>query len=121
MDGELIFLVVEWLEQGTMDIGGGRFTKKHREVFTPADYPKKLMCHNPNCKGGGFAIGVRIADLLSSGEYSDHNSLICSNAIHSDRTKRCLHTIIYSITRVLPYPQAEQMSVVVGRRSGIVS
>ncbi len=121
MNDQSTFLVVEWLEQGTMDMTGHRYTRQGRQVCTPADYPKKLPCHNPDCKGGGFAIGSRIAAFLSAGEYSDHNSLICTNAIQKDRTKRCLHTIMYSITRVRPYAPDEPITAGVGHSSGLTS
>ena len=121
MNNEPIFLVVEWMEQGTMDVTGGRFTRQGRMVCTPSDYPEKLACHNPDCKGGGFVIGSRIANLLSSERDSDHNSLICTNAIHQDRTKRCLHTIMYSITRIRPYAPAEMMPAEAGRSPGLTS
>jgi hypothetical protein len=58
---------------------------------------------------------------LSAGEYSDHNSLICTNAIQKDRTKRCLHTIMYSITRVRPYAPDEPITAGVGHSSGLTS
>ena len=120
MNDESTFLVVEWVEQGPMDVSGRRFTWQGRQVCTTADYPRKLPCHNPDCKGGGFAIGSRIADFLSGEEYSDHNSLICANAIHKDRAKRCLHTIMYSITRVRPYAPAGSV-VETSRSPGLTS
>jgi hypothetical protein len=40
--------------------------------------------------------------LLASRKFSEENSLICTNAIHEDRNKRCLNTIIYTITAVAP-------------------
>jgi hypothetical protein len=121
MNNQLTFLVVEWLEQGTMDIAGQRYTQQGRQICTPADYPRKLPCHNPDCKGGGFVIGNRIAAFLAAGEYSDHNSLICLNAIQKDRSRRCLHTIMYSITRVQPYAPAEPVKAEAGRSPGLTS
>ena len=102
-----VFVVVEWQEQGTMTINGDRLLKKGRRVCTPSDFPEKLPCHNPECEGGGFEIGSRISALLASGQYSEQNSLICTNAVPRNRTNRCLHTIFYSITLVLPYERSQ--------------
>jgi hypothetical protein len=98
-----VFIVVEWLERGTMGINGDRIQEKGREVTAVDNFPKMLPCHNPECEGGGFEIGRRISALLRSDRYSEQNSLICINAIGSRGSKRCLHTIFYSISRILPY------------------
>jgi hypothetical protein len=94
-----------------------RLWKKGRKICGPDDYPQKLPCHNPKCEGGGFEIGDRIAALLSSGDDSDQNSLICTNAIHKDRNKRCLHTIFYSISCVHPFQRGKRRVVVVAENS----
>jgi hypothetical protein len=98
-----VYITVEWQEQGPLDTPGSRLWREDRLVCTPYDYPELLPCSNPECEGGGFEIGDRIAALLASGRNSEQNSLVCRNAIDNDRNKRCLHTIIYSITRVSPY------------------
>ncbi len=98
-----IYITLTWQEQGPMEHNGRRHWQEDRKVFTSANYPKKLPCHNPDCKEGGFEIEDRITDLLDSGQNSEQNSLICSNAIHEKRDQRCLHTIIYSITCVRPF------------------
>jgi hypothetical protein len=102
-DQDHVFIVIEWQERGTMAINGNRIQEKGRRVCTVDNYPRKLPCHNPECEGGGFEISTRISALLRSDEYSEQNSLICINAIRKGSSKRCLHTIFYSITRVLPY------------------
>ncbi len=113
-DQNHIFIVIEWLERGTMATNGDRIQEKGRKVCTVDDFPKMLPCHNPECEGGGFQIGRRISALLRSGEYNEQNSLICINAIGKPNSKRCLHTIIYSIARVLPY-QYESAPVAASR------
>jgi hypothetical protein len=100
---EKIFLVVEWLERGTMGVNGDRIQYSGRKVSTVDDFPRILPCHNPECEGGGFEIGRKISSLLRSGQYNEQNSLVCINAIGKRNSKRCLHTIFYSIARVLPY------------------
>ena len=106
-----VYITVEWQEQGPLDTPGSRLWKEDRLVCTPYDYPELLPCSNPECKGGGFEIGDRIAALLASDRNSEQNSLVCRNAIDNDRTKRCLHTIIYSITRVSPYQRQKPEKV----------
>jgi hypothetical protein len=98
-----VVINLEWQERGPLEDNGQRLWRKGRKVCTPSDYPEKLPCHNPQCECGGFEIGKRIAELLASRKFSEENSLICTNAIHEDRNKRCLHTIIYTITAVSPY------------------
>ena len=98
-----IYITLEWQEQGPLEAAGRRLWREERMVCTPYDYPGHLPCSNPECKGGGFEIGDRIAALLTSGKNNEQNSLVCRNAIDKDRAKRCLHTIIYSITCVRPY------------------
>jgi len=95
-----VVINLEWQERGPIEDNGQRLWQKGRRVCVPSDYPEKLPCHNPNCEGGGFEIGGRIAGLLASRNFSEENSLICMNAINEDRDKRCLHTIIYTITTV---------------------
>lgn len=106
-----IYVTVEWQEQGPLETPGSRLWREGRIVCTPYDYPEVLPCSNPECENGGFEIGDRIASLLESGKISDQNSLVCRNAIVSDRSKRCLHTIIYSITRVRPYQRKKPQKV----------
>ncbi|HMQ50616.1 MAG TPA: hypothetical protein PKE64_10570 [Anaerolineae bacterium] len=97
---------VEWQERGPVEDNGQQLIHKGRQICTPDNYPKRLPCHNPKCQFGGFEIGDRIADLLASRKFSEENSLICINAINEDRDRRCLHTIIYTITSVSPYRRA---------------
>ena len=106
-DQENIYIVIEWLERGTMAINGDRIQETGRRVCTADNFPKMLPCHNPECEGGGFEIGRRISALLRSGKYNEQNSLICINAIGERNSKRCLHTIFYSIARVLPYQRED--------------
>jgi hypothetical protein len=94
---------LEWQEWGPLGDSGQRSWQKGRMVCTPDNYPERLPCHNPNCENGGFEIGERISTLLVSRNFSEENSLICLNAVHEDRAKRCLHTIIYTITVVSLY------------------
>jgi hypothetical protein len=103
VDRKHLYITLDWQEQGPMETTGRRLWRKERIVCTPEDYPQKLSCHNPTCENGGFDIGERISTLIASRGTTEQNSLICSNAIHDDRSKRCLHTIIYSLTAVLPY------------------
>lgn len=98
-----IYITVTWQEKGPLRTKGNRLWQKGRQVCKLADYPEKVPCSNPKCEGGGFKIGDRIAALIASGEYNEQNSLICSNAIYHDRTKRCLHIILYSITCIRPF------------------
>lgn len=98
-----MYIVLDWQEQGPMEPNGQRLWQQERRICTPDDYPEKLPCHNPRCEGGGFEIGNRIAAFINSDKESEQNSLICNNAIHHGQKERCLHTILYSITRVLPY------------------
>jgi hypothetical protein len=94
---------LEWQERGPLEENGQRIWRKGRKICTPDNYPDKLPCHNPKCESGGFEIGSRIAELLASRKFSEENSLVCTNAIHENREKRCMHTIIYTITSVSPY------------------
>ena len=99
---------LEWQERGPLQENGQQLIFKGREICTPKNYPEKLPCHNPSCDCGGFEIGRRVAKLLASRKFSEENSLICTNAIHEDRDKRCLHTIIYTITSISPYRRASE-------------
>jgi hypothetical protein len=109
-----VYITVEWQEQGPLETPGSQLWREERMVCTPYDYPEILPCSNPNCEDGGFEIGDRVAELLGSGKVSDQNSLVCRNAIDNDRSKRCLHTIIYSITRVRPYQRNKSQKVTSG-------
>lgn len=100
---EHVYIILDWQEQGPMEPNGNRLWKEERLICTPDDYPQKLPCHNPDCKNGGFGIGSRIAAFLSTDKEREQNSLICNNAVQQGQSKRCLHTILYSLTRVLPY------------------
>jgi hypothetical protein len=93
---------MEWQEQGPLKTTG-RHWRKERKVYTNEDYPWILPCNNPDCEQGGFDIGTRIAALLASAKNQEQNSLVCHNAIHQDRSKRCLHIIAYSIACIRPY------------------
>jgi hypothetical protein len=99
------YIMLNWQEFGLRQVNGCRLLQKSRQVYAPRDYPDELPCNNPDCEGGGFKIGDRITRLLTSNLDSEQNSLICRNAIHQDKTKRCLHTILYSIAQVHPYPK----------------
>ena len=118
VDQKNVFIILEWQEQGPIEITGDRLFKKGREICVPDNYPKKLPCHNPECEGGGFEIGAKISALLSSGRPSEQNSLICTNAVHKNRDRRCLHIICYSITRVLPYAREKLSPANSGFSSG---
>lgn len=107
------FITIDWQEQGPMRDDLQRLWKKGRKICAPNDYPQKLECHNPDCDDGGFEIGDRISALLSSNVDSEQNSLICTNAIHRDRNKRCLHTIFYSISCVHPFQRGQRRPVIV--------
>lgn len=99
-----VYITLEWREEGPVDANTNqRFWQKERKVYAFTDYPNQLLCHNPNCQNGGFAIGPKIAALLASDIDTEQNSLICINALHADRAKRCLHTIVYSLVCVYPY------------------
>lgn len=99
-----VFIILTWQEEGRFKTTTGTVLyRKERKTFIPPDYPQHLSCSNPNCQGGGFDIGDRISTLLTSGTDDELNSLICRNAVHPDRAKRCLHTIRYSITCIYPY------------------
>lgn len=118
MTNQQLFITIDWQEQGPMQDDLQRLWKKGRKICTPDNYPQRLDCHNPECEGGGFEIGARISALLASGEDSEQNSLICSNAIHKDRNKRCLHTIFYSISCVQPFQRgAKRRTIVVEEKS----
>ncbi len=99
-----VYLTIDWQEQNVIDNTNRRqIWEKQRRVLSIDDLIEVLPCSNPDCEGGGFEIGDRIRDLLAQGKDSEQNSLICRNAIHPDRNKRCLHTIIYSIACIRPY------------------
>lgn len=106
-----VYITIEWQEQGPMDATGQQLQKKGREVSSQ-NYPETLPCHNPNCKDGGFKIGEKIVALLASEEYHEQNSLVCKNAIHPDRTKRCFHTIFYSISCIYPHGRRKSRSII---------
>lgn len=97
-----IYITLDWQEHGPMDANGRRPQWQGREV-SARNYPTSLSCHNPKCENGGFDIGDKIAALLASGEAFEQNSLVCSNAVNPDHTKRCTHTISYSISRIYPH------------------
>ena len=112
-----VYLTIDWQEQNVLDDTNRRQVwKKDRIVCPPNEYPRLLPCSNPNCEDGGFEIGDRIAALLASGKDSEQNSLICRNAIHQDRDKRCLHTIIYSIACIRPYQRERPQEATVADR-----
>ncbi len=98
-----VYITIDWQEQGPMETTGHRLWREGRKVCNSINYPQKLACHNPNCKNGGFKIGARVATLLESGQLNEQNSLICTNALPQEGHERCMHTIIYSITCVLPF------------------
>jgi hypothetical protein len=100
-----VYLMIAWQEQGPLDVTGRRRWRKEQKVCTNEDYPQLLPCHNPECEEGGFDIGDRIVALLASEKNHEQNSLICHNAVHKNRRKRCLHTIAYAITCIRPYHQ----------------
>jgi hypothetical protein len=100
-----VYITIEWQEQGPLETPGSRLWREDRLVCTP-------YCH-----GGGFEIGDRVAALLASDRNTEQNSLVCRNAIDLDRSKRCLHTIIYSITRVSPYQRQKPEQVVSDNKS----
>jgi hypothetical protein len=101
-----LYITLEWQEEGPLDTSGRRLQKQGRQV-TAQEYPQELACHNPECQDGGFDIGERITALLASKEYYEQNSLVCRNAIHPDRSRRCLHTIKYSISCIYPHGREE--------------
>lgn len=111
-----IYITIEWQEQGPMEATGRRLWRKERRVCTLEDYPQVLPCNNPDCKEGGFDIGDKIVALLASGENNEQNSLICRNAIHKDRSKRCLHIITYSIACIRPYQRQKSPSALAADR-----
>jgi hypothetical protein len=98
-----VYITIEWQEQGPLEATGRRLWRKERKVCTVDDYPGLLPCNNPDCEDGGFDIGDKILALLNSVENNEQNSLICRNAVHKDRNKRCLHIISYSIACIRPY------------------
>lgn len=99
-----VYIVLDWQEEGPLDFATGqRIWLKGRRVCTPTNYAMRLPCSNPECVGGGFEVGDRIAAMLAQNLDKEQNSLICSNAIHEDRAKRCLHIIRYLITCIYPY------------------
>ena len=107
-----VYITIEWQEQGPLETTGRQMWRKERKVCSLDDYPQQLPCNNPECEDGGFDIGEKIAALLASGENNEQNSLICHNAIHKDRSKRCLHIITYSIACVRPYQRQKPQPVV---------
>lgn len=106
-----VYITIEWQEQGPLEATGRRLWRRERKVCTPDDYPQSIPCNNPDCEGGGFDIGEKIAALLSSEENNEQNSLICHNAINKERLKRCLHIITYSIACVRPYQRHKHQKV----------
>ncbi|MBN1220344.1 MAG: hypothetical protein JXM69_15550 [Anaerolineae bacterium] len=108
-----IYLTIDWQEQNILDDTNRRQVwERERIVCLPGDYPEVLPCSNPACQDGGFEIGNRVKMLLASDRDSEQNSLICRNAIHPDRNKRCLHTIIYTIACIRPYQRERSPAVV---------
>lgn len=112
-----VYITIEWQEQGPLETPGSRLWREDRVVCTPYDYPDLLPCSNPDCQDGGFEIGDRVAALLASDKNTEQNSLVCRNAIDTDRSRRCLHTIIYSITRVSPYQRQKPEKVVLDNKA----
>lgn len=111
-----VFITIEWQEQGPLESTGRRLWRRERKVYTIEDYPQRIPCNNPDCEDGGFDIGEKIVTLLSSTENNEQNSLICRNAIHKERHKRCLHIITYSIACVRPYQrQKSQVAATDGK------
>jgi hypothetical protein len=102
------YITLSWQELGPLKTNGRRLLRQGRQVYAPRNYPRELPCHNPNCQDGGFEIGDKISNLLVSNLDSEQNSLICRNAIHQDKTKRCLHTILYSIAQIYPYAKRDR-------------
>jgi hypothetical protein len=49
---------------------------------------------------------------------SEQNSLICINAMPKEGRKRCMHTIIYSISCVLPFQRERPHSLTSNKSSG---
>ena len=113
-----VYITIDWQEQNVLDNTNRREVwKQERKVCLPDDYPQVLPCSNPACKNGGFEIGSRIETLLESGKDSEQNSLICRNAIHQDRDKRCLHTIIYTIACIRPFQRGMAPEIMPDRRA----
>lgn len=106
-----VYITIEWQEQGPVDATGQRLWRNERQVCTHEDYPQVLPCHNPECEEGGFDIGDKIVALLASEQNNEQNSLICRNAIHPDRSKRCLHIITYSIACIRLYQRQKSRRV----------
>jgi hypothetical protein len=94
----IYYITLVWQEYGEQH----QLCEQQRQVYVAGEHPSRLSCSKPVCKDGGFEIGERIDNLLTAGYGNEQNSLICRNAIHPDRTKRCRHTIIYSIARICP-------------------
>jgi hypothetical protein len=113
-----IYITIEWQEQGPMETSGHRLWREDRKVYTHLNYPDRLECHNPDCEDGGFEIGDRVAALLDSNKLSEQNSLICINAMPKEGRKRCMHTIIYSISCVLPFQRERPRSLTPNKSSG---
>ncbi len=104
MIDRIMYIKLDWHEEGPLYIPGGeRFLRHDRKVYTSTDYPRRLPCSNPHCQDGGFEIGERIAALLAAGKENEQKSLICRNVTQEDYTKRCWHTILYSIICINPY------------------
>jgi hypothetical protein len=97
------YIVLDWLEKNPDGALEQVRWRGNRRIFTPLNYPKWLPCSNPDCEHGGYEIGDRIAALLASDRDSEHNSLICRNAIHPNRSRRCRHLICYVIACVRPF------------------
>jgi hypothetical protein len=111
MAGRNVYITIDWQEQNVIDDTNRRQVwQKERVVCGSHDHPEVLPCSNPTCKeAGGFEIGERIRNLLTSGKDSEQNSLICRNAIHADRDMRCMHTIVYSIACIRPYQRERSL------------
>lgn len=111
-----VYVTIDWQERNILnDTNLRQVWQKERIVCLPDDYPELLPCSNPACRDGGFEIGDRIRALVASGKDSEQNSLICRNAIHKGPGRRCLHTIIYSITCIRPYSRKTSPAVVTDR------
>lgn len=111
-----VYITIDWQEQSNVHEGWQwLWWKKKRQVCSSEDYPQSLPCNNPDCENGGFDIGHKIAALLVSNEDYEQNSLICRNAIHKNRDKRCMHIIAYAITCVRPFQRHFPHPVVTNR------
>jgi len=111
MIDQVVYINLEWREEGPLDVATGeRLLRQNRKVCTSTEYPRRLPCSNPQCENGGFEIGEKIEALLVSDVDNDQNSLVCINAAHEDRAKRCLHTILYSLICIFPHRRGTNTS-----------